>query len=101
MNYHGIDIPQEPLAEFCRRHHIRRLSLYGSILRDDFGPDSDIDVLVEFERAHVPGLIRLSGMELELSKLLGDRKADMRTAQDLSRYFRDRVVTSARKLYEG
>ena len=64
-------IPKEPLAVFCRRHGIHQLSLFGSALRTDFSPDSDLDVLVEFEPGRVPGLIRLAGMELELSGLLG------------------------------
>ena len=90
MKYHGIDIPKDKIADFCRRQHIRRLSLFGSILRDDFGPESDIDVLVEFEPGHTPGLLRMAGLELELSDLLG-RKVDLRTPAELSRYFRDDV----------
>ena len=66
-----MSIPKEPLAVFCRQHGIRKLSLFGSILRDDFRPESDIDVLVEFEPDRIPGFIRLAGMELELSALLG------------------------------
>ena len=89
-----ITIDQEVLADFCRRHHIRRLSLFGSVLRDDFQPDSDVDVLVEFEPSYRVGLIRLAGMELELSELMG-RKVDLRTPADLSRYFRQQVLDSA------
>jgi len=89
-----IEIPKEKIAEFCHRHRIRKLSLFGSVLRDDFGPESDVDMLVEFEEGHVPGLIKLSGMEIELSGIIG-RKADLRTPEDLSRYFRDEVVESA------
>ncbi|HEX8708873.1 MAG TPA: nucleotidyltransferase family protein, partial [Pyrinomonadaceae bacterium] len=89
----------EEVAEFCRRHHITRLSLFGSILRDDFRPQSDIDVLVEFEPQYVPGLLRLAGMERELSALLGNRKVDLRTPQDLSRYFRDEVLATAEVQY--
>ncbi len=88
-------IPRGKVEEFCRRNHIRRLSFFGSILRDDFGPDSDIDVLVEFEPGHVPGLIRLAGMELELSQLLGDRKVDLNTPMCLSRDFRREVLAEA------
>jgi predicted nucleotidyltransferase len=95
-----ISVDRSKLAEFCRRNHIRKLSLFGSVLRDDFGPDSDVDVLVEFEPGHVPGLITLSGMEIELSELLG-HKVDLRTAEDLSRYFRDEVVASAEVQYAG
>ncbi len=87
-------ISQPSLAGFCERHHITRLALFGSALRDDFGPQSDVDVLVEFHPAHVPGLIRLAGMAHELSELMG-RPVDMRTPADLSRYFRDEVVQSA------
>jgi hypothetical protein len=73
--------------------------LFGSILRDDFRPQSDIDVLVEFEPQYVPGLLRLAGMERELSALLGNRKVDLRTPQDLSRYFRDEVLATAEVQY--
>ncbi|MGH2522126.1 MAG: nucleotidyltransferase family protein [Anaerolineales bacterium] len=94
-----IEIPRDEIADFCRRHHIRKLSLFGSILRDDFGPESDIDVLVEFEPRHVPGLIRLAGMEFELSEMLGGRKVDMNTPNSLSRYFRDQVLAEAQVQY--
>lgn len=90
-------IPREKLAEFCRKHHINRLSLFGSVLRDDFGPDSDIDVLVEFEQGHVPGF-SIIAMEEELSQLAG-RRVDLRTAGELSRYFRDQVVREAQVEY--
>ena len=93
-----IDLPREKIAEFCRRNHIRRLSLFGSALRGDFGPESDIDLLVEFDPDHIPGLIRLAGMENELSAILG-RKVDLRTPQDLSRYFREEVLNSAEVQY--
>ena len=77
-----------------QRHHIRQLSLFGSVLREDFRPDSDVDFLVEFEPEHIPGLIRLAGMEIELSEIIG-RQADLRTAADLSRYFRQEVLEEA------
>lgn len=89
-----IPIDRERLAEFCRRHHIRKLALFGSVLREDFGPDSDVDVLVEFEPGHSIGFIRLAGMELELSKMMR-RKVDLRTPAELSRYFRQEVLDSA------
>ena len=89
-----INIPHKEVADFCKKHHIRKLAFFGSVLRDDFRPDSDVDVLVEFEEGHVPGLIRLAGMEIELSGILG-RKADMNTPNCLSRYFRDEVIASA------
>lgn len=87
-------VTQPALAAFCQRHHITRLSLFGSALRDDFGPQSDVDVLVEFEPGHVPGLIRIAGIAGELSTMVG-RSVDLRTPGDLSRYFRSRVVESA------
>jgi uncharacterized protein len=94
-----IKLPRAEIAVFCRRHHIRKLALFGSVLRDDFRPDSDIDVLVEFEPGHIPGLIRLAGMELELSELFGGRKVDMNTPMCLSPYFRDEVLAEAEVLY--
>jgi predicted nucleotidyltransferase len=86
------------LAEFCQKHRIKRLSFFGSVLRDDFGPESDVDVLLEFERGVQIGLIGLAALELELSEILG-RKADVRTPQDLSRYFRADVMASAEVQY--
>ena len=74
-----IDVPRQEITAFCQRNHIRRLALFGSVLRDDFGPASDVDVLVEFQPEHVPGLIGLAGMEIELSELLGGRKVDLNT----------------------
>lgn len=98
MHRQRPDIPKDLLEEFCRRHYIRKLSVFGSYLRDDFGPESDIDFLVEFKPEHIPGLIEFAGMEIELSEILG-RKVDLRTAQDLSRYFRDEVVAQAEVQY--
>ena len=92
-----LDLPKDKIAEFCRRNHIRKLSLFGSVLRDDFGPGSDVDVLVEFEPGHVPGL-RFFAMETELSELLG-QKVDLNTPQFLSRYFRDQALAEAEALY--
>lgn len=91
-------IPKEKIAEFCRKNHIRRLSLFGSALRSGFTSESDIDLLVEFYADHIPGLITLSGMEIELSEILG-RKADLRTAEDLSPYFRQQVLETAQVQY--
>ena len=93
------NIPKDLIEAFCRKHHIRKLSIFGSYLREDFGHDSDIDFLVEFEPEHIPGLLRLAAMERELSELLGGRRVDLRTARDLSRYFRDEVVASAEVQY--
>ena len=95
-----IQVAEEELADFCRRHHIRKLSVFGSVVRDDFTPEGDIDFLVEFEPEHVPGLITLTGMEVELSDLLGRRKVEMMTREGLSPYIRDEVIASARALYE-
>lgn len=95
----GIAFPKAELVEFCRRNHILKLSLFGSVLRDDFGPGSDVDVLVEFEEGHTPGFFGLVQMEEELSELLGGRKVDLRTPQDLSRYFREEVLASAEVQY--
>jgi predicted nucleotidyltransferase len=89
-----INIPHNELEEFCKRHHILKLALFGSVLRDDFRPDSDVDVLVEFEENHLPGFITLAGMEIELGEILG-RKVDMNTPDCLSRYFRDEVIATA------
>ena len=92
-----IKIPHDRVADFCRRHHIRKFALFGSVLRDDFGPNSDVDVLVEFEPGHVPGLAFLA-MEAELSEILG-RKVDLNTPNFLSPYFRDLVLTEAEVYY--
>ena len=100
MTYHGIDIPNDRIAEFCQRHRIRRLSLFGSILRDDFQPESDIDLLVEFEPGARVGMIRLAGMEIELSEILG-RKVDLNTPGFLSPYYRDRILTEAQVQYDA
>jgi len=89
-----IQLDREKLTEFCRRNHIRKLSLFGSVLTDRFGPDSDVDVLVEFEPGNGPGYFGLAGMEIELSEMLG-RKVDLRTPKELSRYFRDEVIAGA------
>lgn len=96
-----IPVDQDRIADFCRKHHVRRLALFGSVLRDDFRPDSDVDVLVEFENGHVPGLLRLAGMERELSEVFGGRRVDLRTPADLSRYFRDEVLSAARVQYDA
>lgn len=94
----GVKFPKEAIAEFCRRHHIRRLAVFGSALRSDFGPDSDLDILVEFDAAHIPGLFGMARLERELSALLG-RKVDLRTPEDLSRYFRQQVMEEAEVQY--
>ncbi len=94
-----IRLPHQVIADFYRRNGIHRLALFGSVLREDFGPESDGDVLVEFEPGHVPGFFRLLDMEEELSGLLGGRRVDLRTPQDLSRYFRVEVMAQAEEQY--
>jgi len=94
-----MPIPKERVTEFCRQHHIRKLSVFGSILREDFRHDSDVDVLVEFEPGHGPGFLRLVRMERELSTLLGGRKVDLVTEKFLNRRIRERVLASAEIQY--
>jgi len=96
-NHIKIELPQDKIAEFCRRHYIRKLAVFGSALRAEFRPDSDLDVLVEFEPGHTPGLAFFA-MEQELSELL-KRKVDLNTPQFLSRYFRDTVLEEAESQY--
>ena len=93
-----IEIPKEELKAFCEKHHILKLSFFGSVLREDFDARSDVDVLVEFEPGQVVGLLRLAGMEIELSGIL-KRKVDLRTPAELSRYFRQQVLDSAEVQY--
>ena len=95
----NLKIPKDKIAEFCRKNHIRKLSLFGSALRDDFKPDSDVDVLVEFEPGAHVGLIKLAGLELELGELLG-RKVDLNTPGFINRYYRERVLTEAEVQYD-
>ena len=94
-----IEIPQAEIEAFCRRHHIARLALFGSVLRDDFGPESDVDVLVEFEPGHVPGLEFVS-MADELEEIVG-RRVDFLTPSMLSRWMRPQVMNEARLLYDA
>lgn len=96
-----LQVDPERIAEFCRHNGIRRLALFGSVLRDDFRRDSDVDVLVEFEPGRVPGLLRLARMERELSEVFAGRRVDLRTPADLSRYFRDEVLSTARIQYDA
>ena len=97
MGYSLTGSRLEALQSFCRSHHIRQLSVFGSILHGDAHADSDLDLLVEFEPGYSVGLIRMAGIQLELSALLG-RPVDLRTAQELSRYIRDEVLAEARHL---
>lgn len=98
MRVHGIEFPEQALAEFCRRHGVKRLSLFGSILREEFGPESDVDMLVEFEPGRTPGMIGFGGMILELSAMIG-RTVDLRTPYDLSHHFRAAVLEVSRTLH--
>lgn len=95
----GVEMPHGKLVGFCRRHRIRKLSLFGSVLRDDFGPDSDIDVLVEFEPGARTGL-RFFAMQEELSSILG-RRVDLNTAGFLGKQFRDEVLAEAQVQYDA
>ena len=94
----SIDIPAAKISDFCRRHGIARMSLFGSVLRSDFSPESDIDVLVEFQAGRAPGFIAFAGMQLELQAIIG-RRIDLRTPADLSKYFRDEVLREARLIH--
>ncbi len=93
-----IHVPEAEIDSFCRRNRIKKLSFFGSVLRDDFSPASDVDVLVEFMPGTVVGFIRLAGMEMELSDILR-RKVDLRTPAELSRYFRQDVLNTAEVQY--
>lgn len=97
-NQLSLIIPQDEIMIFCRRHHIRRLALFGSVLGEELGPESDVDVLVEFDPEHIPGLAFFT-MEQELSQILG-RKIDLNTPQFLSPYFRQQVQAEAAVIYE-
>jgi hypothetical protein len=97
MGQPRIHVPKATIRDFCGRHHIRKLALFGSVLRDDFGPESDVDVLVEFEPGRTPGL-DFFDMESELSGILG-RKVDLNTPQFLSHYFRDQTLAEAEVQY--
>lgn len=97
MTNQNIVIPKEIIADFCQRHHIRRLAVFGSAVRDDFAPDSDVDMLVEFQRGFEPGFAFFD-MQDELSQLLA-KKVELHTPKFLSRYFRDTVVRTAEVQY--
>jgi len=97
MSTPNIKIPRKELSEFCKHHHIRKLAFFGSVLRDDFTPESDIDVLVEFEAGLTPGLAFFE-MQDELSQILG-HKVDLNTPGFISRYFREQVLREARVQY--
>lgn len=94
-----LSVDDAAVADFCQRHGVRRLALFGSVLRGDFGESSDIDVLVEFAPGSTPGLLTIAEMEFELGSLLGGREVELRTYEDLSPYFRDSVQSTAVPLY--
>ena len=94
-----VVIDRQAITVFCRQHHIRKLALFGSVLRDDFRADSDVDVLVEFEPGHTPGFIRLYSIEEELEPLLDGHRPDMVTFKSLNRWMRDRVLAEAQVQY--
>ena len=94
-----VSIPRDQIAAFCRERRIRLFAVFGSALRSDFRPESDIDVLVEFEPGHIPGLMGMARLERELSAIMGGRKVDLRTPEDLSRYFRQSVLNEAEVQY--
>ncbi len=98
MSRARIELPREAIAAFCRRHHVRRLALFGSALREDFRPDSDVDVLVEFEPGHTPGFVRIGELEQELAEIVG-RPVDLRTPAELSVHFRDDVLRASETQY--
>ena len=99
MRKASVRLERDRIAEFCRGNHIRKLSLFGSVLREDFGPESDVDVLVGFEPGTAVGFFELYDLEQELSVLLGGRKVDLNTPACLSQYFRDRVLAEAEAQY--
>jgi uncharacterized protein len=95
-----INLPKPIVQQFCQRYHVRKLSLFGSVLREDFTPESDVDFLVEFDPENIPGLFCLATMQDELSQIL-DRVVDLRTPNELSNYFRDRVIAEAMTIYDS
>lgn len=99
MKTQNIDIPKEKIAHFCQHWHIAKLSLFGSALRDDFRPDSDIDVLVEFQPGYIPGFLKLHQIQEELSNLLGNRQIDLVTPKSLNHRIRDRILAESEVYY--
>lgn len=94
-----INFPKKKIVEFCKENHIIKLSLFGSALREDFNENSDIDILVEFDINHIPGFIRLANIQRRLSEILGNENVDIRTPNELSPYFREKVLQSAEVQY--
>ncbi|MBZ5515888.1 MAG: nucleotidyltransferase family protein [Acidobacteriia bacterium] len=96
---HGVPIPAVEIAAFCQKNHIRKLSLFGSMLREDFDADSDVDVLVEFDPEYIPGFFHLSELEQELSQIFGGRRVDLVTLKFLNHRIRDRILATAKVQY--
>jgi hypothetical protein len=94
-----VNLKKEQIAEFCKKNHIKKFAFFGSVLRDDFRPDSDIDILIDLDYSVPIGLMEIAGMEIELSKMIG-REVDLSTPEDLSDYFRNKVLAQAEVLYE-
>lgn len=97
----GLSVDRSAIEAFCLKNRVRRLAVFGSALGEDFGPHSDVDLLVEFEAGATPGMVRLAGLERELESLFGNRRVDLRTSGDLSRYFREQVLAAAVPLYDA
>ncbi len=100
MNQANLNIPSGRVADFCRRNQIRRLAFFGSVLREDFGPHSDVDVLIEFEPSPRAGSLRLAALEIELTEILG-RRVDLNTPGFLSDDFRAQILTEAQVQYDA
>jgi len=99
MRRTGIEISRDRLADFCQRNHILKLALFGSVLREDFGPESDVDVLVEFDPEYLPGFLRLHDIETQLSSIFGGRRIDLVTEKFLNRRIRERILSDAEVQY--
>jgi hypothetical protein len=99
MKPERVNLTEEQIAEFCQKNHIKKFAFFGSILRDDFRSDSDIDILIDLDYNYKTGLMKMARMERELSETIG-RQVDLRTPEDLSDYFRDKVLSEAEVLYE-
>jgi len=99
ITHHGITFDRKALEKFCLENGIKKLSLFGSVLKDNFGPDSDIDMLVEFMPGETVGFMRLIGIEIDLTELFGGRKVDLRTPGEINDYFKERVIKESEILY--
>jgi hypothetical protein len=99
MKESRINITKRQIADFCKKNHIRKFAFFGSILHDDFRTDSDIDILIEIDKKHPIGYFKMAEMEIELSEITG-RKVDLRTPNELSRYFKDEVLSEAEVQYD-